>query len=314
MNFDFDYIFEELLLNRVRNKAHYVCDCNFCGKAKHMYVNVFSGNWDCKKCGQSGNVYKLCSLLNRLDLINFEKTISIFKKIPELNLSTKKDEFEIEDLSLPDMEIEDFVLLKKPNLYLLNRGVDFETQKKLKIGKILTRKFQNYVVIPIFEDCKMKAFVSRITIFDKYRPRYMNSETQFSKIIFNYDKIVKDITKVVIITEGVFDCLSVEKKMNIDDSEIVVVATFGNKISFNQILKILIKKVSKVVLMYDSDAINQIKKHALILSQFFYVEICELVSKKDPDEMTTEEMISAFENLKTISFFKNNRLPILKIK
>jgi hypothetical protein len=31
------------------------CDCPFCGKEHHFYINVRTGQWDCKVCGKSGN-------------------------------------------------------------------------------------------------------------------------------------------------------------------------------------------------------------------------------------------------------------------
>lgn len=33
--------------------------CLFCGKAKHLYINSITGMYDCKKCGATGNLYKL---------------------------------------------------------------------------------------------------------------------------------------------------------------------------------------------------------------------------------------------------------------
>src|SRR4051812_46408649 len=40
---------------------HAVADCPWCGGKKHLYVNLLSGLFDCKKgtCGESGNLWKL---------------------------------------------------------------------------------------------------------------------------------------------------------------------------------------------------------------------------------------------------------------
>lgn len=35
----------------------YVSDCLFCDKESHLFVNSNTGQWGCKKCGKSGNVY-----------------------------------------------------------------------------------------------------------------------------------------------------------------------------------------------------------------------------------------------------------------
>lgn len=33
--------------------------CLFCGKEKHLYINSITGMYDCKRCGATGNLYKL---------------------------------------------------------------------------------------------------------------------------------------------------------------------------------------------------------------------------------------------------------------
>lgn len=46
-----------------------VGDCPFCTKAKHFLVSPDTGQWDCKSCGKSGNVYSFLSQFyqDRLD-------------------------------------------------------------------------------------------------------------------------------------------------------------------------------------------------------------------------------------------------------
>ena len=38
---------------------HAICDCPKCGKPKHFYVNTRTGLWDCKRCGEGGNLWQL---------------------------------------------------------------------------------------------------------------------------------------------------------------------------------------------------------------------------------------------------------------
>ena len=39
--------------------AHFKCQCPFCGKANHLYVNKSTSMWDCKSCGEVGNLTTL---------------------------------------------------------------------------------------------------------------------------------------------------------------------------------------------------------------------------------------------------------------
>lgn len=40
-----------------------VGDCPFCGKEKHFMAKLKTGQWDCKSCGESGNVYSFLAKL-----------------------------------------------------------------------------------------------------------------------------------------------------------------------------------------------------------------------------------------------------------
>ena len=101
--------------------------------------------------------------------------------------------------------------------------------------------------------------------------RYNNSmENEFSKLLYNYDAIVEDETDTVIILEGVFDVISLTRKLELyDNTRIVPVATFGKKISDVQIYKLQAKGVKTVVLGYDGDAVNATSKIAEQLNEYF---------------------------------------------
>lgn len=54
----------EVLMNPVFGKRdQIICDCLFCGKSKHMYVNKNTGAWDCK------NVAIVVEYINYLQLL-----------------------------------------------------------------------------------------------------------------------------------------------------------------------------------------------------------------------------------------------------
>lgn len=41
-----------------RSGSQYETDCPFCEKKRHLYMNPESGLWDCKRCGEKGNLYQ----------------------------------------------------------------------------------------------------------------------------------------------------------------------------------------------------------------------------------------------------------------
>jgi twinkle protein len=44
---------------RESSGEHAIADCPCCNKAKHLYFNLETGMWDCKRCGESGNLFKM---------------------------------------------------------------------------------------------------------------------------------------------------------------------------------------------------------------------------------------------------------------
>ena len=74
----------EVLMNPVFGKRdQIICDCLFCGKSKHMYVNKNTGAWDCKKCGNSGGIYKLLAAVDKWYLLE-GATIEEREVIPKI--------------------------------------------------------------------------------------------------------------------------------------------------------------------------------------------------------------------------------------
>ena len=71
-------------------------------------------------------------------------------------------------------------------------------------------------------------------------------------MLYNFDNMVDG--EQIVLVEGPFDVMSLDKQ------GIKAVATFGKKISKDQIKLLEAKHPSKVILMYDSDALGTIQK------------------------------------------------------
>lgn len=133
-------------------------------------------------------------------------------------------------------------------------------------------------------------------------------------MLYNYDAVIEDVTDTVILVEGVFDCISLVRKLDLyDNHRIAVVATFGKKISEAQIYKLQSKGVRTVVIGYDGDALAAINTAAAMLNEYFD---CYIAFIEDPeadfDSMDFWDIYDVFsERLMTPREFKLNLVQLL---
>lgn len=301
---------------RLTRSGEYVCDCIFCGKEQHMYVNKKTQMFDCKKCHTCGSIYKILKQLDRLYLLG-DKTVELndgLKSIRQLSQNTSEDIITLKEL--PDVKMP--VGFKVGvNRYLRERGLTTEDCRKYGIGETdIVFKYRNYVLIPIRDGGRVKGFLGRYAakVVPEGRLRYNNSRnTNFASLLFGYDDIVPGVTNTVIITEGVFDTIACNKKLRLFDDETVrCVCTFGKKISDEQIYKLVNKRVQNVILSYDYDAIKEIKTYGIQLLNYFNTAVAVSTHKKDIDECSEREVMEVFENVMPIENFNSNVIGKLK--
>lgn len=308
----------DLLINpHLTRSGQYVCDCIFCGKEQHMYVNKVTQMFDCKKCGEYGSVYKILKHLNKLYLLS-GSTVEIKERIESIRGMMQEvvsnDGVELSDLPIKKMPV-GWKVSEKSTSYLLGRGITPEDCKRYNIGATnMFSKYDNYVLIPVYDGGKIRGFIGRYGAksVPEGKLRYNNSrDTEFSELMFGYDEIV-DGTITVILVEGIFDKIAVDKALNLwDDEEIKCVCTFGKKISDRQITKLMLKGVTNVILLYDFDAIKEIKKYGLELEKHFVTSIT-YTNKKDIDECTREEALEVFTHLQSPKEFNEDVIGKLK--
>lgn len=295
----------EVLINPKLNRTNqYICDCPFCGKESHFYIDKTTQLWDCKKCGESGNIYKLLRYVDKLYLlqgatVEERETIESVRSV----LATMVDSEEEEIIaSLPVIPMPaGWHVLENGNSYLRGRGVSAEECVRYELGETrLFRKYKNYLLVPIRDDGKIRGFIGRYA--SKHVPdgvlRYNNSVgTEFAQLLFGYDEIVAGKTTTVILVEGIFDKMSVDRFLGLWDSpEVKCVSTFGKKISDAQIAKLISKQVRRVILLYDFDAVKDIKRYGLVLEKFFVTDITFTSKSKDIDECSPSEAAEVFSN------------------
>lgn len=299
-----------LHIEKETRSNQYIATCPFCNKAQHFYINKTTQQWDCKKCGETGGIYKLLRFLDKTYLLGAPtvKKVHEIKSIREMEeLESSKENVEIQPL--PDIKMPvGYKVYDWVNPYLQQRKITLEDIKHWEFGQTkLVSRYLGYVLIPIKEDGKVKGFIGRYGSKNvpEDKLRYSNSlGTDFSCLLFGYDDIIKGKTDTVIITEGLFDAIAVTKKLNLfADESIRAVCTFGKKISQAQIQKLLAKQVRKVVLLYDYDALKEIRHYAMLLDEYFITKVAVALGKKDIDECTLDEVIEVFENVKDVRSF-----------
>ena len=74
----------------------------------------------------------------------------------------------------------------------------------------------------------------------------------------------------------------------------------------------MLKGVTNVILLYDFDAVKEIKKYGLELEKYFVTSITYTSTKKDIDECTEDEALEVFTHLKNPREFNEDVIGKLK--
>lgn len=285
----------------------------------------------CFSCGRSTQTLEqLLTEIGRTDLIVTE-TFDFNAEQQGTGFSFMEDDTKEIDDALCVVELPEDYKRTHFNKYLKKRGFTEDDYEYFPVGttRNLNFKFDDYVIFPIIDNGDIVGYVSRHTWdkadIDEYNRkarhagkyqimRYRNStENDFVRLLYNYDAIIEDETDTVIIVEGVFDAIALTRKLNLyDNKQIAVTATFGKKISDVQIYKLQAKGVKTVILGYDGDAVEAIKKTAEQLNEYFDVYIADIEDPtQDFDSMDFWDIYDTFAvNLKTLTEYKLNKIQL----
>lgn len=290
--------------------------CPFCGKEKKYGIYIGKETErkkpfvsHCFSCGYS--TYTLEQLLNavgRPDLIALPTT-NLEVQL-DADLLFPLDEEEIDD-SLGVVDLPEFSRRNFTNRYLKTRGFTFDDYEYFPVYTTwgLNRKYDDYVIFPVIDGGDIVGYVARHTSPKEeierhnrevrykggYRiMRFKNSvENEFTKLLYNYDAILEGKTDTAVIVEGIFDVIALTRKLDLYDKNhlIAIVATFGKKISLQQIYKLQIKGIRTIILGYDPDAVEATQKAANELNKYFSVFIADIPdTKKDWEDLNFEEI------------------------
>lgn len=305
-----------------------VQNCPFCGHDGFKY-GIYVGNdigkkrfgmSNCYHCNRRfGNLQATLKALGREDLLPKETAELDDDDVDVSEIFTDEIDDDLVEVSMPNGYKRCF-----KNKYLKSRGWVVDDYEYFPVGtnRAFDREFEDYVILEVRDEGRRVGYVARSTLskeeIDSYNSRhhfkirrYKNSDESegngFSKMIYNYDAIEPMETHSVILCEGPFDVVGLNRKLELyDNKSIVPVATFGKKISQEQMFKLQKKGVEQIVIGYDNDAKETTSRVAMELDKYFDVLIADIPDGvgKDWDEMDVEDIYDVFaNNLKTIREF-----------
>lgn len=308
----------DLLSNPKRSGSHYICDCPYCGKSNHFYINrginkkgIIHG-FDCKKCQEQGSIIKLLTFLGKLFLVGEYKSYDVKKIHSTIGLKsiTEEEEVIVESKKRP-LPV-GFKRIYEDD-YLNGRGLSEMDYLKYRIGKTKLINFlKEYIIFSVDEGGVSRGYIGRYTGKDKNEIRYRNSKyTNFGELVFGLDEITEE-TETLIIVEGLFDKISLDNILHLNNSpKTKSGATFGKKISLTQIAKIKAKGIKNIILIYDYDAILEMKKYGLILRANFENVLIGFTMNKDINDSEEEEVLSIFDRLKDVQHFVKKTVRLI---
>lgn len=308
-------------------RKNIIANCPQCGRERKygIYVGFNTSNKrfgmsNCFVCGlRLGGIKATLNYLGRTDLLPAETT----------QLDDNEDDIE---LLFEDELDDDLVTIQMPkgykrcfkNRYLKSRNWNVDDFEYFPVGtnRGLDWEYDDYVILEVRDEGRIVGFVARSVLDKEYIEeynrrhtfpirRYKNSNEEmgngFSKLLYNYDAIIPMETHSVILCEGAFDVVALTRKLELyDNPSIVAVATFGKKISQEQMYKLQKKGVEQVVIGYDNDAKETTSQIAMELDKYFDVVIADIPNGvgKDWDEMDVEDIIDVFtDRLMTVREF-----------
>ncbi len=229
------------------NQYNLVTGCPFCkdGKPNHFYISE-EGLWDCKKCGNKGNLYQLKKELGD-EVKNFTPSVVIRKKVDELKPKPKTPKIAFD---------RDYVTRCYERLFIENTKLADYLIKERKFPESTIQHFQlgwdgTHLIIPVFEK-------SRLVNIRKRRNPLIENEKEAKYIsvsgtnvgMFNTDSIKPD-SMPVFITEGEMDTISLWTASS--GQYQVVTGTGGSSTFKSDWARRYFKGKRRIYLCYDND-------------------------------------------------------------
>ena len=289
-------------------------ECPWCHwKRQSFYLNVDKGVFKCHYCGRTGWAIDVIAEVLRCstqDAINrvLEQRVSVYDNDP----------YETEEVELADEEEPPPAIAIPPEFYPLadNTSMTSRPYRKYALTRMTEEQMERYgvgyvhgdckcppepnrdgilrpphnryrgrIIVPVMYTGRLVSFVARAIVEDSYLKVDTPPGNEQYSYLFNLERVWGQ--KRVVITEGVFDAMALDKHS---------VATFGKKVTDAQTVLLLNAGVRELVIAWDADAQKEIWEAYLRLSfRFDKVTAIELPKGEDPSSLGHDDMVELLQ-------------------
>lgn len=215
----------------------------------HMYINAVKGVFNCFKCGWSGRVYKL--LKDYITDEDYEDEEE--EEVVQTEFSGVKLPVGYYPLTGTGLNY------RKCLKYLFSRGIEINDIADYDIGYTHFGKYAGRIIFPIRNDGVLVSYIGR-AVNPHLQPKVLNASRDEafspSRFLYNFDRA--RFFESLVITEGVFDCLTLKEF----DYKYGTVASFGKKLTKDQVDLIYTGSFKEIIFAWDADAIDVILQYA----------------------------------------------------
>jgi DNA primase len=285
------------------------------GSSPSFSIHKDSGLWICRsKCG-SGNIINLISRIEKCSFSEAKEKLGVYfdrKSLLSERFNKLRELFSFSRVKpdLPIMEYpEGFTLISErteidaPDYYnYITSRLDIKIIKEFGLGYTTIGKNSGRIILPVYINKKLIGYTAR-SIHSDATKRYLIPEgCRTSKMIWGYDQ---ESSSESWVCESIFDALTL-----ILWGIRPVYATFGARISNEQIDHLLSKKVKDLIICFHNDpaGIEGVESKRKILSSLFNVRSAILPENSDINEMSREKFFSSINFVELKENGNTNRI------
>ena len=285
----------------------------------HISFNCYRGS-----CQQRGSEFKLLNQIGKGHILQHGEFIGNKESVESRILAVEEMS---PKLDVPKKHYPFGFRRRDTNEYLIGRGfVSWQFEQYCIGTTVLDPELKHYVLFSIVEDGENKGYVGRLMMSSSEQelyeaqlgrkvPKYRNEGgVDFAKLLFGLDEVTEN-THTVILVEGVTDKCNIDKQLSLNkSSDVKCCATFGKKISDIQIVKLWMKGIRNVVLMYDPDAINESKTYSHTIESWDISVKVGYLSDKDPGDLNCQELQDVLSKAQTPNQFAVDKVQKRTLK
>lgn len=272
----------------------HVC-CPVCGETRYrLYISLVTGQIYCHNCQFKGTVVNLIQFTEGLNYVAALERFNAIKGnliLPD-DVESALDKRLLHKITSEDIQKrsvplpEEYQLISRTNnmvarraeRYLLKRGITKKQIIQYKMGICATGEYANRIIIPIYQEGRLKFWVaramSREARLKERSPSNLFYQYGKSEVIFNLDIAAKQYHSAVI-SEGIFDALSWGK---------IGISLLGKSL-YDKQLKLLLQYKDQLseglYIALDADAEKDAMMIAQMLIPFFPIKIIYIPKEFD---------------------------------